>query len=178
MARPHIPDTNAIRSLVNNAEIRFYALAGAIISLAAGLELIYFDLFERATRLLHDTAARNFYQVSSATARRDMAKAAVSSMIAGTSLLDEWDTLCKHIAELTGKNNQRNLLAHARILRQVEQGPVVPSGFLGLTTTSYRVEQDAALILAGKRKPATEDFNSLFIYCEKLIAAWAIWTLF
>jgi hypothetical protein len=77
MAKPHIPNLSDIKSLPNE-EIRFYALAGAIMSLAAGLELSYFDLFERATRIKRDTAARVFYLITNASTHRDMANAVVS----------------------------------------------------------------------------------------------------
>jgi hypothetical protein len=47
MATPHIPDLDAIRALPN-PEIKFYAIIGAVMSLGAGLELAYFDVFEKA----------------------------------------------------------------------------------------------------------------------------------
>ena len=75
MPRPHIPNLDDIKSA--NEEIRFYALAGAIMSLAAGLELTYFDVFERATKINRDLAASIFYRILNAATRRDMTNAAV-----------------------------------------------------------------------------------------------------
>jgi len=173
MARPHIPNVNDIKSLPND-EIRFYALVGAIMSLAAGLELAYFDLFERATKINRDTGASFFYLILNASTRRDMTHVAVSGALVGNPLLADWMTLYGRIKKLTGSNSQRNLLAHAVIQQavSVKQGPIMPSGFLGLTETtiSYHVEQDAALLLAGRHKPQTADFDSLFTYCEDIIA--------
>jgi hypothetical protein len=82
MARPHIPNMDDIKSLANE-EIRFYALAGVVMSLGAGLELAYFDLFERATKINQDIGASVFYQVLNASTRREMANAAVSGTLAG-----------------------------------------------------------------------------------------------
>jgi hypothetical protein len=96
------------------------------------------------------------------------------TLISGdAALLAEWAALHTRIVALTGRSSERNLLAHAVVTRdvQVKQGPIMTSGFLGLTetVTSYRVEQDATLLLSGKHKPASADFNSLFAYCEDLM---------
>lgn len=173
MARPHIPNMSDIKSLANK-EIRFYALAGAIMSLAAGLELAYFDLFERATKINRDIGASFFYLILNASTRRDMTNAAVSGTLTGNPLLDEWMALYERITKLTGMNSQRNLLGHA-VIRQnvsVSHGAGISMGFLGLTETtiSYHVEQDAELLLAGHQKASAADFDSLFIYCEEIIA--------
>jgi len=173
MAKPHIPSMADIKSLANE-EIRFYALAGAIMSLAAGLELSYFDLFERVTKINRDTAARFFYLIMNASTHRDMANVAVSDALVGNPLLAEWTALYKRIVTITGQSSDRNLLGHA-VIRQdirVKQGPIMSSGFLGLTETtiSYHVEQDAALLLSGRHKARTVDFDSLSIYCDELIA--------
>ena len=173
MARPHIPNMNDIKSLPNE-EIRFYALAGAIMSLAAGLELAYVDLFECAAKINRDIDVSSFYPNLKAFKRRDKTNAAVLGALAGTPLLAEWTTLFDRIEKLTGRDSQRNLLAHTVIQRKEleKQGPIMPSGFLGLTemTIKYHVEQDAARLLAGLHKPSTADFNSLFAYCEEIIA--------
>jgi hypothetical protein len=166
MATPHIPNINNIKSLANE-EIRFYALAGAIMSLGAGLELAYFDLFERATKINRDIAASFFYLVLNASTRRDMADAAVSGVLKD-SLLAEWKTLYKRVETLTGRNSQRNLLGHA-VIRQDITPFGVTKHFLG-AAISYHVEEDAALLLAGHYKARSADFHSLFAYCEEIIA--------
>jgi hypothetical protein len=81
MQTPHIPNLGVIKSA--NEEIRFYALAGAIMSLAAGLELTYFDVFERATKINRELAASFFYKRWSASTRRDIADAAVQRALDG-----------------------------------------------------------------------------------------------
>jgi hypothetical protein len=173
MPRPHIPNLDDIRSLANE-EIRFYALAGAIMSLAAGLELAYFDVFERATKINRDTAASFFYQVLNASTRRDMTNAAVCRVLDGNPILSEWSALYERIKKLTGGSSERNLLGHAVIRQEVltKQGSISSSGFLGLTytTISYRVEQDAALLLAGRQKARAAYFASLSAYCEGIIS--------
>jgi hypothetical protein len=173
MPRPHIPNLDDIKSLLNE-EIRFYALAGAIMSLAAGLELAYFDVFERATKIKRDTAASFFYKVLSASTRRDMTNAAVCGALDGNPILSEWSALYGRIVKLTGTNSDRNLLGHAVIRQEVltKQGPISPSGFLGLTETtiSYHVEQDATLLLARRHKARAADFASLLAYCEEIIS--------
>jgi soluble lytic murein transglycosylase-like protein len=172
MQTPHIPNLGDIKSA--NEEIRFYALAGAIMSLAAGLELTYFDVFERATKINRELAASFFYKIWSASTRRDIADAAVQRALDGNPMLSEWSALYQRITTLTGKSSQRHLLAHAVIRQEViaKQGPISSSGFLGLmeTAISYRVEQDAALLLAGQREARTADFDSLFAYCEEIIS--------
>jgi hypothetical protein len=143
-------------------------------SLSAGPELAYFDVFERATKINRDTAASFFYKVSNASTRRDMTNAALCRALDGNPLLSEWSALFGRIKGLTGSNSDRNLLGHAVIRQEVltKQGPVSSSGFLGLTETtiSYRVEQDAALLLAGQHKARTADFASLLAYCEEVIS--------
>ena len=144
-------------------------------SLAAGLELAYFDLFERATKINRDMGASFFYLILNASTRRDMTNAAVSRTLTGNPLcLAEWKALYERITKLTGMNSQRNLLGHA-VIRQnvsVSHGPAMSFGFIGLTETtiSYNVEQDAELLLAGRQKASAADFDSLFIYCEEIIA--------
>jgi hypothetical protein len=173
MAKPHVPNLDDLKSLPNE-EIRFYALAGAIMSLAAGLELAYFDVFERATKIDRDTTASFFYQVLSASTRREMTNAAVRRVLDGNPILSEWSALYGRIEKLTRTNSDRNPLGHAVILREVltKQGPISSSGFLGLTETtiSYRVEQDAALLIAGRHKARAADFDTLLIYCEEIIS--------
>lgn len=173
MPRPHVPNVDDLKSLANG-EIRFYAVAGAIMSLAAGLELAYFDVFERATKINRDIAASFFYQILNASTRRDMTNAAVCRVLDGNPILSEWSALYERIKKLTGKSSERNLLAHAVIRQEVvtKQGPISSSGFLGLTETtiSYRVEQDAALLLAGRQKARATDIDSLLAYCEEIIS--------
>src|SRR5690349_11877870 len=76
-----------------------------------------------------------------------------------TPCWSEWSALYQRITTLTGKSSQRHLLAHAAIRQEVitKQRPISSSGFLGLmeTAISYRVEQDAALLLAGQREART-----------------------
>jgi soluble lytic murein transglycosylase-like protein len=172
MQTPHIPNLGDIKSA--NEEIRFYALAGAIMSLAAGLELSYFDVFERATKINRDLAASIFYRILNTSTRRDMTNAAVQRALEGKPISSEWSALYERIMKLTGGSSARNLLAHAVIRQEVitKQGPISSSGFLGLmeTAISYRVEQDAALLLAGQREARTADFDSLFAYCEEIIS--------
>jgi hypothetical protein len=172
MPRSHVPNLDDIKSLANE-EIRFYALAGAIMSLAAGLELAYFDVFERATKINRDLAASFFYKIFSAWTRREMTDAAVRRVLEGNPILSEWSALYERIKGLTGGSSARNLLAHAVIRQEVltKQGPISSSGFLGLmeTTISYRVEEDAALLLAGQRPARAADFDSLLGYCEDII---------
>jgi len=88
--------------------------------------------------------------------------------------LSEWSALYERITELTGRSSARHLLAHAVIRQEVitKQGPISSSGFLGLmeTAISYRVEQDAASLLAGQRRATAADFDSLLAYCEKIIS--------
>jgi hypothetical protein len=173
MPRPHVPNLDDLKSLPNE-EIRFYALAGAIMSLAAGLELAYFDVFERATKINRDLAASFFYKILNASTRREMTNAAVCRVLDGNPILSDWSALYERITKLTGRSSQRNLLAHAVIRQEVltKQGPISPSGFLGLTETaiSYRVEQDAALLLAGQRRAIAADFALLLAYCEEIIS--------
>ena len=91
---------------------------------------------------------------------------------------EEWlqflDALEHYGRELDRRGSDRNLLAHAVIRQEVlvKQGPISSSGFLGLTETiiSYRVEQDAALLLAGRQKARAADFDSLLAYCEEIIS--------
>ena len=172
MPKPHIPNLDDIKSA--NEEIRFYALAGAIMSLAAGLELTYFDVFERATKINRDLAASIFYRISNTSTRRDMTNAAVQRALEGNPISSEWSALYERIMKLTGGSSARNLLAHAVIRQEVitKQGPISSSGFLGLmeTAISYRAEQDAALLLAGQRKARAADFESLLAYCEEIIS--------
>jgi hypothetical protein len=173
MQRPHVPNLDDLKSLANE-EIRFYALAGAIMSLAAGLELAYFDVFERATKINRDIAASFFYRILNASTRRDMTNAAVCRVLDGNPILSEWSALYERITKLTGRSSERNLLGHAVIRQEVltKQGPISSSGFLGLmeTAISYRVEQDAALLLAGQRKARAADFDSLLAYCQEIIS--------
>jgi hypothetical protein len=142
-------------------------------SLAAGLELAYFDVSDRAIKINRDTAASFFYLILSASTRRNMTNAAVCRALDGNPILSEWSALYERITKLTGTNSERNLLGHAFIRQEVltKQGPISPSGFLGLTETtiSYRVEQDAALLLAGQQRARAADFGSLLGYCEEII---------
>jgi len=66
-----------------------FGLAGAIMSLAAGLELTYFDVFERATKINRELAASFFYKIWSASTRRDIADAAVQRALDGNPMLSE-----------------------------------------------------------------------------------------
>src|ERR1700730_12499829 len=70
-----------------------FGLAGAIMSLAAGLELTYFDVFERATKINRELAASFFYKKWSASTRRDIADAAVQRALDGNPMLREWSAL-------------------------------------------------------------------------------------
>jgi hypothetical protein len=92
----------------------------------------------------------------------------------GNSFSSEWSALYERVMKLTGGSSARNLLAHAVIRQEVitKQGPISSSGFLGLmeTAISYRVEQDAALLLAGQRKARAADLESLLAYCQDIIS--------
>jgi hypothetical protein len=128
MADQHVPDLNAIRTLPN-PEIKFYATIGAVISLGAALELAYFDVFEKATKLNQTMAASIFYEVKNTSARRDIADSAMRVALHGHPELPAWADLYKQITGVTGGSGERNLLGH-NVVKKEESWPT-PSGFLG-----------------------------------------------
>jgi hypothetical protein len=117
MATPHIPDLDSIRALPNQ-EIKFYAIIGAVISLGAGLELAYFDVFEKATSLDRKMAASIFYEVRNTSTRRDIADKAMHCALDGRQELTEWAALFVRILTVTGNAGERNLAGHSVVTKK------------------------------------------------------------
>jgi hypothetical protein len=120
MATPHIPDLDYIRALPNQ-EVKFYAIIGAVISLGAGLELAYFDVFERATRLDRKMAASLFYEVRNTSTRRDIADKAMHCALDGRQELTEWRALFARILTVTGNAGERNLAGHSVVTKKMTE---------------------------------------------------------
>jgi hypothetical protein len=194
MATPHIPDLVSILALPNQ-EIKFYAIIGAVISLGAGLELAYFDVFEKATGLDRKMAASIFYGVRNTSTRRDIADKAMRCALDGRQELTEWAALFGRILTITGNAGERNLAGHNVVKTEITD-TLMPTGFgsgndpyeqvysprrtligtsdnwmLGrviLQEARYYISQDQIQIMAGKT-PMDADFDSLFTTCNTVI---------
>jgi hypothetical protein len=195
MAAPHIPDLVSILALPN-PEIKFYAIIGAVISLGAGLELAYFDVFEKATRLDRKMAASIFYKIKNTGTRRDVADIAMRLALDGKQELTEWIALYQRIKTVTGSSGERNLAGHSIVKKEITE-TLTPPGFgsghdpyeqvynprrtltgtgdnwmLGLAILQearYYISQDQTQIMAGTQKPRDADFESLFDTCNAVI---------
>ena len=191
MATPHIPDLVSIRALPNS-EIKFYAILGAVMSLGAGLELAYFDVFEKATRLDRKMAASLFYKILNTSTRRDMADVAMRLALDGRQELTEWIALYERIKTVTGQSGERDLAGHSVVKKEMTD-TLMPTGFgtyeqvynprrtlvgtgdnwmLGrviLQEARYYISQDHIQIMAGTKKPRDADFKSLFSTCNTVI---------
>jgi hypothetical protein len=195
MTTPHIPNLNAIRALPN-PEIKFYAIIGAVMSLGAGLELAYFDIFEKATRLDQKMAASIFYKVRNTGTRREIADTAMRLALDGRQELTEWNALSKRIVTVTGGSGERNLAGHSVVTKGMTE-TLTPTGFGGdhdpyeqvynprrtlvgtddswalgrviLQEARYYISQDQIQIMAGSQNPRDADFESLFATCNTVI---------
>jgi len=173
-AKSHIPNVAAITAL-KDREIAFLAATGAAMSLAAGLEVSYFRVFQKAVNLAEPVAARVFYAVMNASTRRDMADAAIRPTLSDPARL-RWIGIFDRIRGATGGSGHRNLLGHAPVLKQEATEGVFdanifePEVFDCGREERFVVAQDEIQILAGKKKPREEDFNSVVNYCLGVIA--------
>ena len=179
MAKPHFPNLAALRKLPD-VEIRFYAVIGAVMSLTAALEIAYFDVFRKATKLQKEIAAAIFYQVLNTSTRRDMAGNALAQALK-EPMKTEWLGLFERITHATGRSGHRNLLGHGQISVEVTStgggggmfgastfGVDTFGGGLPVFTSVFRVQQDEAQIIAGKRTPQDADFDALAAFCEEV----------
>jgi hypothetical protein len=123
MAAPHIPDLEAIWS-VKNAEIKMYAIVGALISLDVRLESAYFRVFEKATQLDREMIVSIFNKIKNAAAKREMADAAMRFVLAGREELTEWIALYERMKS----RSHRNLVAH-NVVGKLVRHTLTPSGF-------------------------------------------------
>lgn len=174
MTEAHIPSIAALEA-VQDPEVAFYAVVGAAMSLAANLELSYFRVFYAAAGLGQETAARVFYAVRNASTRRDMADAAIRSKLSHEGR-EKWINLYGRIVRATGNSGHRNLIGHARVLRQeAEEGGFDPNDFdpddfdCG-TEERFTVVQDETQVMARTQKERSEDFESLLDYCRELVS--------
>jgi hypothetical protein len=117
MATPHNPNLSAVQALPN-PEIKFYAIIGAVMSLGTGLELAYFDVFEKATRLDQKMAASIFYKILNTSTRRDVADIAMRIALDGRKELTEWIALYDRIKTVTGSSGERNLAGHSVVKKR------------------------------------------------------------
>lgn len=174
MAELHTPDLVNIEAIAQN-DVRFYAAIGAAVSLAAALELQYFDLFSTAIGLPENKAARIFYFIKTAGQRRILAERAIE----GT--LDEngdkvWKSLLQRITAATGDSGSRNFLSHnpVRSIVKQEDGLFAPGVFEealfegGALTTEYLVEQDHIQILAGEKRERSINTTQALTYCHEV----------
>ena len=173
----HIPDLAKIQALPSQ-EIKFYAAVGAAISLAAGLELLFLDIFQTGTGLERDLALRIIYSNRNTSNQRDVALSVMSHKLKGTPNLTDWKGISERIVKATGNSGARNLVGHTAVTKTTQStGGAIGSGPIGaapiaasVLTDWYQVEQVRDKVLAGLQQPRKEDFNSLYTYCEELIA--------
>lgn len=165
MPDPHIPDLDAISTLPDK-EIQFYAAVGAVMSLHAGLEQDYYFVFEAGTKVPRKRAAKKFYETRSAGARREMANKAIRPTLNDEGLTSR-KLIYDRIISLTGSKGHRNLLGHGRVSKEdgepgifdgaIFDGAIFDTG----SEDHFFVSQDEIQVLAGKRKPREEGFESL-----------------
>jgi hypothetical protein len=184
MTTHHLPDLEAINA-VTNREVRFYAMLGALVSVTAAVELVLFDVFEKAAGLPQGMAAKIFYGTNSTGARRDIALAAMTEHLAGKSEVAEWTGLSGRIVAATGNSADRHLVAHNPVgmaMEMIEIGlgtyhddlgtiqVVGPPGTVAqVSRREFSVTQDAIQILARKRKADEVDFQALTGSCKAAI---------
>lgn len=172
MAKPHIPDLEAIKEL-QGADIRFYAIIGAIMSVAAAIEGRFFDFFRLATRLSRKRAASIFYVIRTAGTRRIMADKVMRTVLSADGL-KEWSVLIERVGQATGDNGLRNFLGHSPLSSDLVPGPFDPAIFdpaiFDTEREEYFIEQDNNHVLSGDKKYRREDFDSALEHCRELIA--------
>ncbi len=176
MAKHHIPRLGAIQTLPNK-EIRFYATVGAAISLAAGLELSFLDIFQKATGMDRELAALIMYNNRNASYRRDAADVAMLYKLRKSPKLADWEAIRTRIVAATGKGGARNLVGHTAVSKTTIQfggaygeDSYSEAPYSGtMSEEQFFVEQDQDKVLAGIEKARKEDFASLLTYCTELI---------
>jgi len=176
MAHPHIPDLAAIDALPN-LEIRFYAILGAAISLSAGLELTYLDIFILGERIHPKAAAKVFYETApkakpmNAAKQRDRALNAMSIRLKPLKrdpLKAEWKILREAIVDITKKDTLRHLVAH-NVMMVVENGVGIGDRAIGDAPEQQFVVQQFVWKVNSGAQSQTADFISLLRFCRDLI---------
>jgi len=177
LIRPYVPDLNELSKLSD--EFRLYAIIGVLMSLSAGFELAYFELFRKASGMNADLARKVFYKVRSDEARQGMAEAAVQHHLAKhPELLAQWNTLRPRMGEAA----HRNLVGHNPVKKEqiimlgdvfaafaaYQQGRGAPPPKNPITR--HRVVQDPVQVGVGLRKHMVADFDTLKDACGRLDA--------
>ena len=173
MAQAHVPDLTTISTL-SDAELRFYATIGAVVSLTAAIELMLFDVFVKALGIDRENAGRIYYLSTSGSLQRDMAISAMTERLRGDNLFAEWDTLAKRTVRATGSGGLRNLIAHNIVVRFEMDGSLggAPLGALPLggdTEESFHVFQNQWRVVAGKSRPQQAEIGAIHSFANELV---------
>src|SRR5262245_7065463 len=139
------PDLNRLEEL-EDKEVRFYALVGAIVSLSAALEQTFIEIFQNATGLNRKLSATLLYKNRNSSVQRDLAIEAMRQHLDKDYRLQEWRDISAMVVAATGDKGARNLVGHVCVGLTV-----ILSVGSGKTTEEYYVMQDSDRVLAGDK---------------------------
>lgn len=174
MPHHHIPDLDALQKL-SDKEVQFYSVIGAVVSLAAALDLTYLDLYAKGTGLNSNTAGRILFLAKNSSLQRDMASAAIEAKVADdAALLGTWRSLRNRLERATGQSGLRHLVAHNTVTRieisgAVGGAPIASLAVGGGSEESFHVFQNQQKIVAGY-KPRQAAISNLLDFARELAA--------
>jgi hypothetical protein len=143
--------------------VRFYAIIGAATSLAAELEFDLFDLYQEASGLEGRAAAAIFHRYVKFSHKRDTVDRAMRETNA-TEL--DWSETLQMLNDVGGKGTARNLVGHN--FPQQHIWTTLSNDVVDVFVENY-VQQNEHLVLAERRAPQRETYESLRAYCERTI---------
>ena len=176
MGKPQVPYLDLFPKL--DAEVRFYAAIGIVISLSAALEGVQFELFKKATQMPTNRAATAYYGFRNDKERARKTNAALIGYLgARTADLTTWRNLKMRMGSSADPARYRNLIAHnpaQRELRSQTEEPLtdpLPADLpvsMGRRATEakpvkydHRVSQDSVQVAHGIRPRLDADTNKL-----------------
>jgi len=170
----HLPDLNIIDQLTDQ-EVKFYALIGGVVSLAAAIELSIFSIYGQALSQDSETAGLDLFKTKRLSSRRDEAIKAMTRKVIGTALESEWATLADRLKQATRGEGLRNLIAHNVVTRLETTGafgdaPFGAPAIGGGNQEDFFVFQDHQRIIAGVQKHGQADYYNLRDFASELIS--------
>ena len=150
---------------IEDDSMKFYALIGLCVSTAAAIEHHLFDCFFATSGKHRTLAASEFYKGVQFKPKLDMADASVRAVLASPSVLKYWDEIVSEIRAHCGGEAARNLVSHNALaanvyIRKNSDGTPDLDGGSALYM-ELAVNQNFNQVLAGRRAPAKQTFDSL-----------------
>lgn len=172
---PHVPDLRKFENL-EDTELQFYGLIGALISLVAGLEHRSLRAFAVAKSLNEKTAAAQFYSKRDLPSmRRQRADQAMRTRLTGEALT-AWDQLFERWRRATGDSAPRHLVSHNQVQTKEKHvgGLFDPAIFdpalfdTGRVELGLLIKQDDFQVMANIRRAAQAEIGDLLDNCQEV----------